>query len=172
DDRIGRLNALVAEADRKIKLMDSLESKGAALSAFKTTVAGSVPKKSGAAAGRAAAAYGIPGRTVRPDDAVSLTKGGAGAVRQDAQNTLFDDRAAPVGGRTEVVMTESGASYAEIPVVAPKVYVSETPVVPRTDLKSEILSLFDAGLSVDDVAARLSCSLTEVQLTLSLANRI
>ena len=69
---------------------------------------------------------------------------------------------------TAVTVTPDGASYAEIPVVTPDVFVREKPVpLSKTDLKSEMLALFDSGMSVEQIAQKLFCSTTEVQFALS-----
>ena len=52
--------------------------------------------------------------------------------------------------------------------MTPDVFVREKPVpLSKIDLKSEMLALFDSGMSVEQIAQKLFCSTTEVQFALS-----
>ncbi len=180
DDAIARLRQLNAETEKKIKLLADLNAKTEALPEFKSRVSDSVRRTNplGKSVEKAYARNRVSPhkRGVEPDTAVFITPAGETKAVQDAQQqTLFDEQGAVSQIKTtaEVMMTEGGASYAEIPVMSPKVYASETPVtVQADDLKSRILLLFDRGRSIEDIAAELSCSTTEVQFALTLENRL
>ncbi len=72
---------------------------------------------------------------------------------------------------TDIHVDSQGAAYAQIPVVAPKVFVSETLAdlskAPET-LKDKILKLYDQGYDADVISRELDCSATEVQFVLDI----
>lgn len=171
NEKTAGLQNLIKEADRKIKLLMEFEKKGAGLAELQNKISGAhALRRTDAAVKKAADAYGE--KSAGPDRTVSLTEDARAALKAGAQKTLFDD---VPHVRTEAVVTvrEDGASYAEIPVVTPDVFVAEKPAgLSKNDLKARILSLFDSGCSVEDIALQLSCSTTEVQFALTLENRL
>ena len=54
----------------------------------------------------------------------------------------------------------------EIPIVVPKVYLSENPVVPQKDFNTLVKEKYDQGKSVEDIAAELGRSTQEVKFAL------
>lgn len=174
NDRIKKLRMLIAEADKQIKLMESIEAKNTALVQFKNDVA-TATKKTSMAASKVVDSYNrTKGSSIKPETQVKVTPYGLSEADIEGQTTLFDlsdDDSKPA--KTKINVNSDGSSYAQIPVVTPKVYVPETPVPLREgDMKSKIVTMFDAGLSADDIATRLSCSTTEVQFVLALENRV
>lgn len=170
NDRINSLQGLIKEADRKIKILMEFEKKEAGLSELHSKISGAhASRRTDAAVKKAADAYG---KKSAASERLSLTESARTELNDDFQKTLFDD---VPHVRTEAVVTvrEDGASYAEIPVVTPDVFVAEKPSgFSKNDLKAKIISLFDSGSSIEDIALRLSCSMTEVQFALTLENRI
>lgn len=162
-----RLKELVSEAEKKIKILSDMEKQEIALSDFNNRV---YEQKA------AEKAYTKKNITrIKPEDSFSLTpKAKKEPEIKQSQKTLFDDEVRPIETVAKVTVTDNGASYAEIPVVSPKVYKSETPlkINRHDDLKTKIIHLYDIGNSIEDIAAELSCSTTEVQFALTLENRI
>ena len=183
DGKINNLQGLIKEADRKIRLLMDLEKQGAELSEFQSKLSGAQSAaRAGGALKKALDAYGkakVPGApgfsglgnaAAVSEKTVSITESGRNELNAVAQKTLFDDEQQenPVRADTAVTVTPDGASYAEIPVVTPDVFVRAKPVpLSKIDLKSEMLALFDSGMSVEQIAQKLFCSTTEVQFALS-----
>lgn len=74
------------------------------------------------------------------------------------QQSLFDD---------ETIVTPEGAAYKEVPVITTKIY-DEKPIINKTEkngreINDKILKLFNQGLEIEEIAKKLSCSITEVQ---------
>ena len=170
ENSINRLNELVSEADKRIKILSDMEKQGAALTELNNRVYEQTAAEKAYARNRR-----VRIDEIKPDSSIVLTeKGGKGVKENSSQKSLFDQENYSVEKPAQVTVTDDGASYAEIPVVSPKVYRSETPlrVTRKDDLKTRILKLYDMGNSVEDIAAELSCSTTEVQFALVLENRI
>ncbi len=174
DDRIRTLKALVAEADKKIRLLNEIEKKGYAASALSAAISGA---KVSSQNKKAADAYtkSKSARSINPESSYGIT----GKARAVEQGTLFDEPsqgafsgASPIDTRVTVNVNSRGESWAEVPVVVPEVYMSEKPVFRKKDKKSEIVSMYDSGMSVEDIALELMLTDTEVQFALSLENRL
>lgn len=173
EDRIERLRALIAEADKRIKLAESAEARAAAVPVLRSQVSGAVKKSAQSlSVRRAADAYKRNRKTppVKPDDAFFLTSSGKSAAGTVAQNTLFDETGPQDSAGTEITVNGDGASYAEIPVISSGV-IAPDPAAGRRDFREQVSDLYDGGLSVADIAARLSCSTTEVQFVLDLEGK-
>lgn len=79
------------------------------------------------------------------------------------QNSLFND---------ETIVTPEGAAYKEVPVITTRIY-EEKPVINKKeknarDLNENILRLFNQGLEIEEIAKKLSCSITEVQFIIDM----
>lgn len=181
NDVISRLDSARNDAEKAMKLMSEMEKKSVALSEFKSKVSARTEKLSPYSA-KVEKSYekhkprvSLDRKNVSDRQTVSITQEGERQIgKEPLQNTLFDERAAPINTVAEVSVMEDGASYAEIPVVVPEVFVSDTPVVTHSkeDLKTRIIRMYDLGYSPDDIVHKLDCSMTEVQFVLTLENRI
>ena len=181
NDAIARLNSAKNDAEKAMKLMSDMEKKSAALSEFKSKVSARTEKLSPYSA-KVEKSYEkhksrvfLDRKNVSERQTVSITQEGERQIgKEPLQSTLFDEHPAPINTVAEVSMTEDGASYAEIPVVVPDVFISDTPVVPHSkdDLKTRIINMYDLGYTPDDIVHQLDCSMTEVQFVLALENRI
>lgn len=181
NDVISRLDSARNDAEKAMKLMSEMEKKSVALSEFKSKVSARTEKLSPYSA-KVEKSYekhksrvSLDRKNVSDRQTVSITQEGERQIgKEPLQNTLFDERAAPINTVAEVSVMEDGASYAEIPVVVPEVFVSDTPVVTHSkeDLKTRIIRMYDLGYSPDDIVHQLDCSMTEVQFVLTLENRI
>ena len=87
------------------------------------------------------------------------------------QKSLFDDNS-PIETVANVTVNPDGTSYAGIPIVMPTVFATDTPVQLKDDLKSRIVRLYEQGKSIDEIAAELSCSTTEVQFVIDFTDDI
>lgn len=162
DDRTQKLKLVIAEADRHIALARAEEEKRASVHELHNAVnrapaaerrAADTYKRASAAKPRAEAAYEVTDTGIR-----------AAGV----QKSLFDENAKTSATQTEVVVQEDGTAYAEVPVITPKVFFSETPVTPKKDFNKQVTDLAAAGLTVEQIAKKLSCSLSEVQMVLDM----
>lgn len=184
ENTASRLKALNAETDKKIRLLMELENKIGTTSKVSEKVNG---KSVSATKKTAITAYERNKAKHHPDseDTVVLTRSGERFSAQPLQTTLFNEKSDyaqkndneenEISSNTEVIVNESGESYAEIPIVSPKVFVPEQPVdlgKSEDDLKTKILKLFDQGYSTETIVKELGCSATEVQFVLSIEGRI
>lgn len=92
------------------------------------------------------------------------------------QGSLFDDEPAPVIQESllkdETTVTSEGAAYKEVPLIVTKVF-DEKPVINKTEkqgkqLNENIRKLFNQGYQVEEIAKKLSCSITEVQFIIDM----
>ena len=91
------------------------------------------------------------------------------------QQSLFDENEADEEPKTilkdETLVTPEGAAYKEVPLIITKVYddkeASAEPKNNRT-LKENVERLFHQGMQIDDIAAELSCSTSEVQFIIDM----
>ena len=169
DDRIKQLKLATAEADRRIALAQSEEVKQASAQALRNTIGKNTPVKN-TPARRAAESYKknavSSARSISPDEAVRIT--GSGAAAAEIQNTLFSEPSSSVNPVHVVVDSSDGTSFAEVPVIEPKIYFSEKPLVPKKDFNEQVLQMYDAGLSVEVISKELGHSTTEVQFVLDM----
>lgn len=182
DSSISKMKALNAEIDKKLKLLDELKNSAAGTAQLSAKI------NSKPVSGRkvAASAYekNKPSRkNINSEDTVVLTRTGEQFSVEPLQTTLFNEKSdfsqssqskskndeIPVN--TDIHVDSQGASYAQIPLVSPKVFVSEKfadlSKTPET-LKDKILKLFDQGYDAEVISKELDCSLTEVQFVLDL----
>ena len=88
-----------------------------------------------------------------------------------SQQSLFDD--ADTEEKTilkdETIVTPDGAAYKEVPLIISKVYDDKV-VNPKDNrsLKEKVEKLFNQGMQIDDIAAELSCSTSEVQFIIDM----
>lgn len=160
DDKINRLRALIAESDKKIKLLEDINTKTAALNDFRVKMEKSAQKNIS------------PEKNYLKTAEVSVSKN-AENFPNGGQTTLFDE-VSSLNEQVRAQNTDSSPIYSSERLASPSVSVLGTSLKAKSkpDLKDSIISLFDAGFSVEEIAARLNCSTTEVSFALSLENRI
>lgn len=160
DDKINRLRALIAEAEKKIKLLDDINTKTAALNDFRVKMEKSARKNI------------LPEKNyLKAAELPNLEN--AENLQEGVQSTLFDE-VSSLNEQVRIQNNNSAAAYSRETIASPEVSVlgSSLKVRSKSDLKDSIISLFDAGFSVEEIAAKLNCSTTEVSFALSLENRI
>ena len=153
DERCNKLKALNAEADKKIKLLTSIEEKNAALESFHTEMknnSSNTPKIS----------------KVADKYSSNMKKEPVKAVieKEPVQNTLFDEAEKEVKTRFEVVSTGSAS--------APTVTYSENQIKSKKDWTVQALEMYENGFGIDEIAAKLERSNTEVQFFLTMNGKI
>lgn len=177
DNSISRLKSLNAEIDKKLKLLDEMKNSAAGTAELTARI------NSKPSAGRkiAASAYEknkSAKKNINSEDTVILTRTGDQFSVEPLQTTLFNeksdfqqDKKTEIPVNHDIHVDSQGAAYAQIPVVAPKVFVSDTvedlSKAPET-LKDKILKLFDQGYNADIISKELGCSATEVQFVLDI----
>lgn len=177
DNSIARLKSLNAEIDKKLKLLDEMKNSAAGTAELTARI------NSKPSAGRkiAASAYEknkTAKKNINSEDTVVLTRTGDQLSVEPLQTTLFNeksdfqqDKNSEIPVNHDIHVDSQGAAYAQIPVVAPKVFVSDTIAdlskAPET-LKDKILKLFDQGYNADVISKELGCSATEVQFVLDI----
>ncbi|MBO4533048.1 MAG: hypothetical protein J5726_05050 [Treponema sp.] len=74
--------------------------------------------------------------------------------------------------KNETNVTEDGAAYHEIPLIITKVYDEEpktmTPEEIKKNMNHLVRKMFDEGKSVEEIAKKLNCSITEIQFIIDL----
>ena len=158
DDRMQKLRLLIAEADRHIALARAEEEKLASVQELRSAV-----NKTPAVEKRAEDTYRRTSAMVkpRPEAAYEVTDTGVHAA--GIQKNLFDESI-----KTGESAAADETAVTEVPVITPKVFFSETPVVPKKDFTGQVTDLAAAGLTVEQIAKELSCSLSEVQMVLDM----
>lgn len=90
-----------------------------------------------------------------------------------SQRSLFDDdEPAPSIVKDETLVTADGAAYKEVPLIITKVYDDKTNNVPSASpksLKEKVEKLFNQGMKIEDIAAELSCPISEVQFIIDMS---
>ncbi|MBD5407949.1 MAG: hypothetical protein HDR54_00890 [Treponema sp.] len=177
ESRLATLDSVLKEADKRIKILMDLEKQNAGVAHLSEKVSAS---RSTPVAKRAATAYGKNSATSSSKaskynkddvDARSLEITPLGRKEISSQGTLFDS---PVDNSVEMNSLDGGPSYTEVPVVHTDAFYPEIPTVEdrgggtNGGLKAKIISLFNSGATIEQIAKRLSCSTTEVQFALSL----
>ena len=89
------------------------------------------------------------------------------------QQSLFDDVDNEPEQKTilkdETIVTSQGAAYKEVPLIISKVYEDKTSnQKSNRSLKENVERLFNSGMQIDDIAAELSCSTSEVQFIIDM----
>ena len=177
DDKHSMLEAVIKEADKRIRILMDLEKQNAGVARLSEKVSAS---RNNSAAKRAANAYGKNKTSSKSSkyneadaDLRSLAITQSGREEIASQGTLFDS---PINNAATMDALDNGSSYAEVPVVHADAFYPDVPALEgsgrdtKSVLKARIVSLFHSGLTIEEIARELSCAITEVQLVLSLAD--
>ena len=91
------------------------------------------------------------------------------------QQSLFDEETPkseiepPV---EEVNVRDDGAAYKQVPLIVTKVY-EDKPIGEKENssktLNKKVAKLYEQGLQVEEIAAELNCSISEVQFIIDLS---
>lgn len=155
DERIKQLKQVSAEADRHVALLKSEIQKATEANVLQNSIQNAVQSAPKKTLGKAVE------QKYKKNQIPEINENDTYAV-----NDLFSGQEDVV--QSDFTVTSDGASYGQIPVVAPKVVMADKQIKRKKDFNTQVLELFDQGLSVDEIASRLSRSTTEVQLILDL----
>lgn len=61
-----------------------------------------------------------------------------------------------------------GNAYGEVPVISPKIYMSENPIQTKRAINSQIAKLYNAGYTVEQISKQINKSTTEVQFIIDM----
>ena len=168
------LKKIIAEAESKvnllenrIKLLNDEIQKNNLTNVLQTNI--SQKKKSTTKMQSVANAY--KNNEINSKSSFSLTDAGKEITNNSIQKSLFDDNSS-IETVANVTVNPDGTSYAEIPIVMPTVFATDTPVQLKDDLKTRIVKLYEQGKSIEEIAAELSCSTTEVQFVIDFTDDI
>lgn len=99
------------------------------------------------------------------------------SLKKQEQQSLFEEEPEKII-KDEINVTPDGAAYKEVPLIITKVYeekpvqensVSEMPkIVSKKNINDTVQKLHLEGYSVDEIAIKLSCSITEVQFIIDM----
>ena len=92
------------------------------------------------------------------------------------QRSLFDEPEEQTILKDETIITEDGAAYKEVPLIITKIYDDKKEASASAgnennsarSLKDKVERLFKQGMQIDDIAAELSCSTSEVQFIIDM----
>ena len=160
DDRINRLRTIVAEAEKKIKLLEESEKRSVLAKDLRARVGGvshEMPER-------------LPVRT--PADAYlkNSMPQTAESAASGSMTTVPPTQMAPSSSEKAALSEPFIQGDAAVPV--PSVSVVPLKKTVKKDMKESIVSLFDMGFMIDEIAAKLGCSTTEVQFVLTIESRM
>ena len=165
DSKIEELNELVKLADTKILLAQDEIQKSRNENILKSRIAKSYSRKAPSVTNYA--------KTVIDQDSafevnlnVKKTRG-----RKKMQSELFDEseNQIPVKKAANVHVVDSqGNAYGEVPVISPKIYMSENLIEPKRNFHEQVRQLVDLGYDVEHIASKLNKSTTEVQFIIDM----
>lgn len=106
---------------------------------------------------------------ISPDDSFTVVNN---------QPSLFDSDDSGLILKDETKITSDGAAYKEVPLIVSNIYedkpvfkeseVAKLQVSDKQSMVSKVQEYLNQGLSVEQIAAELSCSVTEVQLIIDI----
>lgn len=88
-------------------------------------------------------------------------------TRKKRQSELFDESQNEKLNQVHYVDSD-GNGYGEVPIVSPKIYMSDNPIEIKKSYKEKVLHLHNFGFSVEKIAKELNKSITEVQFVIDM----
>lgn len=184
DGSLKELRAVVAEADRHIKLARTELERQQATAIYQEKlekVAGSHSAHESRLSPEQAAAKRYLGRKSARQDidsalqsemSYSPTHEGNRQTRQ-GQRDLFSQAEESSDGilqnaETTFTVENDGSSFASIPVIDPSVSYADVPIKPKKRFNELVKELYDKGYSIEDIARELDSSTTEVQFSIDM----
>ncbi|MBP3710673.1 MAG: hypothetical protein J6I73_09810 [Treponema sp.] len=152
-----KLQRMLDDIDRRVAFAQSVEAKRSSVAVLQ----GEIKKKSAApSVKRAVDTYKKNSLKSKGDIAYAVTEKGGKMVH--SQHSLFDD------DEKDSLREVRSTSYTEVPVVVPEVFFSDVPVAPKKNFNKQVADMAHVGLTVEQIAKKLSCSTTEVQMVLDM----
>ncbi|MGN0740043.1 MAG: hypothetical protein ACI4LX_07720 [Treponema sp.] len=163
DSKIEELNELVKLADTKILLAHDEIQKSRNENILKSSIAKSYSRKAPSVTNYA--------KTVIDQDSAFEVNVKKARGRKKMQTELFDESENPVSikkaSNVHVVDSE-GNAYGEVPVISPKIYMSDNPIAPKRNFHEQVRQLVELGYDVEQIASKLNKSTTEVQFIIDM----
>lgn len=156
DDKIEQLTELIAVADKRINLLENNKSLRLSLSGETETV----PSR------RKSKQDNIASTVIDGDTAFELSLEGKKSTRK-IQKELFDDTSKK-SKKTVHKVDRNGNAYGDVPVVSPRIYMTDNPIQTKKDFRSEIARLNEAGFTVEEISKKLGKSTTEIQFVIDM----
>src|SRR5574344_2197582 len=153
EEKIKELKSVTAEAERRLALERSEEEKRMKVNALSLEATQVTEEKKSVSRIETAKTMRPSRRTASNVDAY---------VNEQAQGDLFTT----TGKKNEPPAEENTDFIQKIPVIVPKVYLSDNPVTPKKDFNTIVKEKYDQGESVEDIAAELNRSTQEVKFAL------
>ena len=90
------------------------------------------------------------------------------AYAPTVQQSLFDEEVN--NDADEINVRDDGAAYKQVPLIITKVYEDKplTQEEASAELNKQVQRLYEQGLEIEEIAAKLSCSISEVQFIIDL----
>jgi len=108
---------------------------------------------------------------IDPDSSYKINNTSGFNKGDDNQRSLFDDVENDNSiMKDETIVTQDGAAYKEVPLIITKVYDDKITANQKKQapLKDKVEKLFAQGMQIEDIAAELSCSTSEVQFIIDM----
>ena len=102
---------------------------------------------------------------ITSDSAFELTQS---ALEKNGQQNLFRDERSQPFGIQAVNVSEDGNSFKEVPVLGNNVHITDNPITLKKSFNAEVNERYLRGETVEEIAASLSRSVTEVQFALDM----
>lgn len=178
-----QLHVLLDEADKKVVLLKDEEQKAELLieklQMSYTKLKASIPdrtaaegesaiSKSGGTKRRAVSSYKKVAPKRAAEKSVSPSSFASGGTRSGVQQQLFEDRESNMNINVPALQGESEYIKKN---VGSHIYLSEKKQEESgaTDFSAQVMAMKGSGFSTEQIAERLSCSLTEVQMILDMS---
>ena len=166
--RISDLKSIIAQADSHVSLLKSEIEKSNAISAYKSKIEKTVHSKNTVPQFKVEAYrknYMKSQQKITSDSAFELTQS---ALEKNGQQNLFSDERSQPFGIQAVNVSEDGNSFKEVPVLGNNVHITDNPITLKKSFNAEVNERYLRGETVEEIAASLSRSVTEVQFALDM----
>lgn len=166
--RISDLKSIIVQADSHVSLLKSEIEKSNAISAYKSKIEKTVHSKNTVPQFKVEAYRKNSMQNqqkITSDSAFELTQS---ALEKNGQQNLFRDERSQPFGIQAVNVSEDGNSFKEVPVLGNNVHITDNPITLKKSFNAEVNERYLRGETVEEIAASLSRSVTEVQFALDM----
>ena len=166
--RISDLKSIIVQADSHVSLLKSEIEKSNAISAYKSKIEKTVHSKNTVPQFKVEAYRKNSMQNqqkITSDSAFELTQS---ALEKNGQQNLFSDERSQPFGIQAVNVSEDGNSFKEVPVLGNNVHITDNPITLKKSFNAEVNERYLRGETVEEIAASLSRSVTEVQFALDM----
>lgn len=166
--RISDLKSIIVQADSHVSLLKSEIEKSNAISAYKSKIEKTVHSKNTVPQFKVEAYRKNSMQSqqkITSDSAFELTQS---ALEKNGQQNLFRDERSQPFGIQAVNVSEDGNSFKEVPVLGNNVHITDNPITLKKSFNAEVNERYLRGETVEEIAASLSRSVTEVQFALDM----